>query len=501
MPVFVGCDLGTMGTKAAVVDGSGAILAEAFEEVTLYSPRPGQVEQSLDEIEASAHATIRRVLAASGRASDVAGIAFSSQMSGVGAIDAAFRPALAFDSWLDARCAPQVAELMEHAARIVALSGCPPTYSHAPKLRHWLADPRRDTNAVRRITVPGAYAAGRLAGLEADASFIDRTYIHFTNMTDTRQVCWSPELVELVGIDPSWLPRIVAPTDVVGEVSRAGSAATGLPVGTPVAAGAGDQAAAQLGAAAVRPGVAFDSAGTASVFAVCTGTFEPDLQGFTRLAAHAAVDGLYVALSFINGGGLALRWFRDEIATELRGDADAFSKLDLLAQGLEPGAGGLLWFPHFQGRVLPPSLDCRGAWIGLTNGHTLAHLYRAILEGIAFEYATWLEPDHGAVTVAETRAFGGGARSPLWNQIKADVVGAAWLPLDRQECGVLGDALIAARATGHVSDIAATAERWQSIRTRVEPDPERHAAYARLLAAYRGVAPALAPLFSSLARP
>lgn len=499
MTVFVGCDLGTMGTKAAVVDLSGAILGEAFEEVALRHPRPRWAEQDLAEIEASAHRTIRRALAASGRAADVAGVAISGQMSGIGSIDADFHPATHFDSWLDARCTPYIEEMAAHAELVVARSGCPPTYSHGPKIVWWQRERPEDFARIAKFVVPTAFVAGRLCGLPADQAYIDRTHLHFSNLSDTAAVRWSDELLDKFHVDSRVLPRIVDPTDVVGEVTPAAARETGLPVGTPVAAGAGDQSAASLGAGAVTGGQAFDSAGTASVFAVCVDGFRPDTAHLTLTCGHSVVPGKFIAMAFINGGGLALKWFRDEIVRDLAGRPEAYAELDALAAKVEPGSGGLLWFPHFQGGVLPPQPRARGAWVGLTAGHGRGHLFRALLEGIAYEYAVWADLARGTgQPLREARALGGGAASPLWNGIKADVVGIDWVPTVRQECGVLGDALIAAAATGHVSDLSATAQAWQETAPPVQPDPERHAAYRQLRAAYDQLRTHLGPVYEQL---
>lgn len=485
MTVFVGCDLGTMGTKAAVIDEDGAILGEAFVEVPLAHPRPGEAEQDLDVIERSAHDTIRLALERSGRSTDVAGVAFSSQMSGIGTIDRDFRPATHFDSWLDQRCAPYIDRMAPHARRVVEVAGCPPTYSHGPKIAWWQHERPDDFRRVSRFVVPAAYVAGRLAGLRAEEAFIDRTYLHFSNLADTRASRWSDELIDLFGIDGSVLPRIVAPLDVIGEVTRDAAERTGLPVGTPIVAGAGDQSAAMLGAGVLEPGQAFDSAGTASFFAVCVDDFIPDTEHLTLACSHSVVEGRFMSQAFVNGGGLALRWFRDELAADLKDGRDAFVALDELAAATELGAGRLLWYPHFAGCVLPPRPRARGSWVGLTGGHTRGHLFRALLEGIAYEYASWAQSirDTGR-ELTEARVLGGGAASSLWNGIKADVLGIDVVPMVRQECGVLGDALMAAAGTGHVTDLGATIGRWQETRLPVRPDPERHARYAHFLAAY-----------------
>lgn len=498
MSVFVGCDLGTTGSKAAVVDESGAILAEAYEEVPIHRPRPGQVEQDPLEIEASAHRVVAQAVHRSGRARDVAGVAFSGQMSGIGTIGDGFEPATPYDSWLDTRCAPYVALMGESADRVVELSGCPPTASHGPKILWWKHERAEAYARIRRFVPIAPFVAARAAGLAVDETFVDHTYLHFSNLADTRAGTWSPELLSAFDVDPDMLPRIVAPTQIVGEVTHRAAATTGLPVGTPIAAGAGDTTAASLGAGVVRPGRALDAAGTASVLAVCVDTFAPDTVGHTIMASRGIVPGTFVNLAFINGGGLALRWFRDEVA-RLDTD-DAYQLLDEQAAAVAPGADGLLWYPHVQGRVLPPAPHASGAWVGLTPAHGHGHLYRAILEGVALEYAQWARATAaaGGSAPTEARVMGGGGRSRLWNQIKADVLGIDWVPTSVAEAGVLGNALVAAAATGHVHDMVATIEQWQGTGERVRPRPQVRARYDRLGSAYRELVDALTPVFEQI---
>lgn len=497
MPVYVGCDLGTMGSKAAVVDEDGRLCGEAFEEVPLDRPRAGWVEQDPLLLEASAHRVIRRALAASERR-DVAAVAFSGQMSGIGTIDENFAPATHYDSWLDTRCEPYIAQMAHAADRVVERSGCPPTYSHGPKILWWQHERPETFERIRRFLPIGSFVVARAAGLSVDEAFVDHTYLHFSNLADTQAGTWSAELIATFGVDPSVLPRIVAPTDVIGTVTHAAAEATGPPVGTPVAAGAGDTTAASLGAGAVRPGRAFDAAGTASVLAICLDGFHPDRAGHTLMAPHAAS---FPAPTSTSPSSTGEAWRCGGSGTRSRATVRPAPTPDWTPspRRCHPAPRACCG-TRLQGRVLPPSPHARASWVGLTSRHGRGHLYRAMLEGIALEYAEWARPAAvaGGSPLYEARVLGGGAGSAVWNQIKADVLGIDWVPTLVQEAGVLGDALVAAAAVGHVTDMAATVEAWQGTAEPFRPRPAAHARYKDLQPAYRRMSESLRPVFEVL---
>ena len=506
---LVGVDLGTMGTKAAIFDVHGGLKAEAYEESKLYYPRPGWVEQQPDEIYGSALRTIRSCLDQSGiDSADVAGIAFDGQMSGIGTVDAQWGTPTVYDSWLDTRCRDYITQLKEDQARIIALTGGPPTFSHGAKILWWMHERPEVWKRIAKFVVPGAYAAGRMAGLRGDEAFVDRTYLHFSCFSDTRAAQWSEELLQRFGVDGDKLPRIVGPEEIIGRVTREAASACGLTSGTPIAAGCGDQTAGMLGAAMVRPGLVFDVAGTASVLAVCVDQFVADQEHGTLFTAHLTIPGLFYSLAYINGGGLNLRWFRDEIAPHEKSLAAAsgeriYQLLDQLAAEVPAGSEKLLFLPHLGGRVCPSDANTRGLYIGLNWAHKKAHLYRAMLEGVAFEYAYYLGIVRSLVPdldFRETRVIGGGARSKLWNQIKADVLGVPYVNLNRQEFAVLGSAILAGFAVGVFDDLAATAERFTRPTDRLEPNMATHAFYRPLVEEYIGLFKLTKPVFDFLAR-
>lgn len=254
---LIGVDLGTSSTKSALYTAEGTLVARAVEEVPLYYPRPGVVEQENDDFYRTAANTVRRCIQDSGiDPREIAAIAFDSQMAGIGTVDEDFNPATRFDSWLDMRCQPYV-EYMERELgdTITRLTGCPPTCDHGPKILWWKEENPDAYARITKFVTPAGYVAGKMAGLRGEEAFMDYTFIHFSGLSDARHGRWSDELCRALGVDMAKLPRIVEPWHIVGEVTPTVAADFGLVPGTIVAAGCGDTAASALGAGIVRPGM------------------------------------------------------------------------------------------------------------------------------------------------------------------------------------------------------------------------------------------------------
>ena len=504
---LIGVDLGTSGTKAGLYDFGGMLVAQAHREVPIYYPKPGVVEQENDDFYRTAAQTVKECVQSSGiEPRQVAAISFDSQMAGIGSIDEDFSPATRFDSWLDMRCEPYIQAMDERAGgRITELTGCAPTCDHGPKILWWMHERPKQFKRIAKFVTPAGYVAGSMAGLKAEDAFIDYTFIHFSGFSDSRALTWSDELCQMFGLDPQKLPLIVAPWKVIGEVTPAAAEDFGLAPGTPIAAGCGDTAAGALGAGVVRPGMLFDTAGTAAVMAASTEHFVADREHRALLCMHSVIPNLYHPLAYIAGGGLALRWFRDQFYKAFQGrsqdlEGDLYAEMIALAEPIAPGADGLMFSPHLGGRICPSSPAMRGSWIGFSWGHTQAHFLRALLESVAFEYAYYLKvlkeyvPE---IDLVETRVVGGGARSAAWNQIKANVLNVPYQRLSRSELGTWGSALVAGKAAGLFDDLAAKAiETAQPEGRPIIVDSRRHAVYTPLVDQYIAMQAHLDQLFS-----
>jgi xylulokinase len=493
---LMGIDLGTSGTKAALYQVDGKLISDSSVEVPIYYPKPGVVEQENEDFYTSAAQTIRSCISSSGvDPKEIAAIAFDSQMAGVGLIGEDYKPSARFDSWLDMRCQPYIERMDAEAGdRITQLTGCPPTCDHGPKILWW-KDEQPDIYArTAKFIMPSAYVAGRLAGLSSDKAFIDHTYIHFSGFSDAQRGTWSDELCARFGLDQSKLPRITDPSDVIGEVQDAPAKEFGIAPGTLIAAGAGDTAANALGAGIVNSGMLFDVAGTAAVLAGCTGKFVADTQNRALITMRSVIPGLWNPLAYIGGGGIALRWFRDQFYNCSHGeslpitDEDLYPQMIKLAASVAPGSDGLFFSPHLGGRICPSSPAMRGAWMGVSWSHTQAHFTRAILESIAYEYAYYLKilrQSLPELVLVEARVVGGGARSDVWNQIKADILNVPYQRLKGSEFGAWGAAMIAGKAAGLIDNLADHARQSAILNgSPFYPAEQNHTIYAPLIEKY-----------------
>jgi xylulokinase len=507
---LLGVDLGTTATRAALYDSSARLASEGRAEVALHYPQPSVVEQDMEDFYQSAARAIRQCMDSCRiNPAQVAGLAFDSQMAGIGAIDEDFNPAMRFDSWLDCRCQPFIEDMNRRVAeRVTALTGCPPTCNHGPKMLWWANERPADYARIVKFVTPSAFVAGRVVKLRADEAFIDRTFLHFTAVSDAAEGKWSEDLCGTLGIDMQRLPRIVEPSTVIGELSLEAAHAFGLRPGTPVAAGCGDTAAGALGAGVVIPGMLLDTAGTASVLACCTDRFVADIRHRALMVMRSAVPGIWNPLAYVAGGGLALGWYAREFSTDQVWDGGSDeSYQELVAEAIDapPGCDGLLFSPHLGGRICPATPRMRGAWVGFSWGHTRKHFFRAILESIGYEYAWYLRilrelaPDLNPIGV---RVIGGGAKSESWNQIKADILSVSYQPLAFKECATWGSALVAGKASGVITDLAETAAARSPVSGKfLSPNPTLRATYDAALERYLCWQAKLRTGFESYANP
>jgi xylulokinase len=502
---LLGIDVGTGGTRAVAVDESGHVVAAATaEHAPFTSPQIGWAEQNPGDWWRATGEAVRRVLAQPNvDANDIAGIGLSGQMHGAVLLDEGgevLRPALI---WCDQRTDAQCRSLTEKvgAARLIELTSNPAlTGFTLPKLL-WVQQQEPDVwGRVRSILLPKDYVRLRLTGERAT----DVADASGTLMFDVTNRRWSNPMLAAAEISRNYLPTVFESSEITGRVSAEGSAATGLREGTPVVAGAGDQAAGAVGMGIVRPGAVSATIGTSGVVFAATDHPALDQQGRVHTFCHA-VPGRWHVMGVTQAAGLSLRWFRDrfglreDLAVPLaaaRGTDQQKDPYDLLcaeAADAPPGSNGVMWAPYLMGERTP-HLDphVRAALVGLTANHTRAHIVRAILEGVAFSLRDTLTIFAEMNIPVETiRLGGGGARALLWRQIQADVYGRAVEILSAEEGAAYGAALLAGVGGGVWSSVDEACGEAIRIAAVVEAQGEVSALMNARYAIFREIYPAL----------
>ena len=482
MKALVGVDIGTQATKAAIYAEHGERLADATVESQLHRPSPGEVEEDPErQLESVCDAVMQCVQQPGVAAAEIVAIAIDGQMAGVIGVGADGRNVTPYDSWLDTRCAPYIEKMSVLAPEIVRKCGCAPSFNHGPKKLWWKHERPEVFASIHSFVQPGAYVAMRLCGLSGHEAFIDRSYLHFSGFADNQASRWDADLCREFDMPLEKLPRIVAPWDIVGNVTREIAERSGLSQGLPVVAGCGDTAASFLSCGATRAGVCVDVAGTASVFAATTASYRPD-ESLVLGCGQSATPNLWHPYAYINGGGLNLEWFRTEIA----GNA-TLDELNLAAAAIDDPEAVPLFVPHFAGRVSPAMPHLRGAWVGLDWSHTLGHLYRGALEGVALEYGIYrdvLLDLYPGLDLAEIRVTGGGEKSDIWNQIKASVLETPVVQIQGSGGAPMGAALLAGFGIRLLADLDVAAAKWVDAAARVEPEEARAATYRERVKTY-----------------
>jgi xylulokinase len=480
-----------------IVDQHGRVVASATaEHAPFASPQIGWAEQQPDDWWAACTVAVPRALERAGlRGDDIACLGFSGQMHGAVMLDESgrvVRPALI---WCDVRTGRQCRELTEKigAERLIQLT-CNPALPNFTLTKFlWVRENEPENwKRVRAVMLPKDYVRYQLTGDRAT----DMADASGTLLLDVANRRWSNEMLEAAEIDRDLLPALYESPDVCGKVSARAAAATGLKAGTPVVAGAGDQAAGATGMGIVTPGAVSATIGTSGVVFAATDAPALDRKGRLHTFCHA-IPGRWHMMGVTQAAGLSLRWFRDQFGAGTDDGQDPYERLTEEAATAPPGCNGLLFTPYLMGERTP-HLDprARGAFVGLTASHTRADVIRAILEGVAFSLRdTFSIFGEMNVPVRSVRLGGGGARSALWRQIQADVYGHEIEVVEAEEGAAYGAALLAgvgARMWASVDEACVSVVR---VAKRVRPDAEAVATLNKNYAAYRRVYGATRDIF------
>jgi xylulokinase len=403
------------------------------------------------------------------------------------------RPALI---WCDQRTEAQSKELERAIGidRLIQLTCNPPLTNFTLTKLLWVREHEPNNwQRVRKVMLPKDYVRLRLSGESA----IDVADASGTLMLDVAHRTWSSEVLSKMGIDLKLLPRLFESQEICGRVSQIGAVATGLRAGTPLVAGAGDQAAGAVGMGITRAGVVSATIGTSGVVFAATDRPALDPKGRLHTFCHA-IPGRWHVMGVTQSAGLSLRWFRDRFGAGEDDGRDPYERMSREAATVPAGAEGAFWAPYLMGERTP-HLDplARAAFVGLSASHTRAHLIRAVLEGVAYSLKdTFSIFDEIRVPVERIRLGGGGARSPLWQQIQADVYAHEVEILKAEEGAAYGAAILAGVGSGGWKNVDEACDDVVSVAKRVNSSAEGSAARRRDYQIYRRIYPALHSIFA-----
>jgi xylulokinase len=488
MPYLLGIDVSTTGVKALLVGQDGQVTGSANTEQPLSTPQPLWSEQDPADWWNGAISSVRQVLKETGvSGEEVQGIGLTGQMHGLTLLDEAcevLRPAIL---WNDQRTGAQCDEIRARLSRqrLIEITGNDAlTGFTAPKIL-WVQENEPEVfRKIRHALLPKDYVRYKLTGSFAS----DKADSAGMILMDIKTRKWSPEMLEALNIPAEWLPETYEGPQVTGTLTAEAARLTGLKAGTPVIAGGGDQAAQAVGVGAVQPGIVALTLGTSGV--VFATTDQPFIEPEGRLHAFChSVPGRWHLMGVMLSAAGSLRWYRDTVAP-----GQDYDSLLAPAQAIPPCSEGLLFLPYLTGERTPhPDPLARGAFAGLTIRHGLPHMTRAVLEGVAFGLRDSFElmKSAGLASIRQVRVSGGGARSPLWRQILADVFNAELITVNTTEGAAYGAALLAGVGTGIWPDVDTACQATVKQTGCTTPISETVARYERGYQVYRQLYPAL----------
>ncbi len=480
------------------MDAAGKVIASGSEDHEPFvSPRPGWAEQDPRDWWRACGLAVKKALrSANLSANDIACVGFSGQMHGAVLLDSADQVVRNAIIWCDQRSEAQTHELEKLFGRdaLIQLTCNPPLTNFTLTKLLWVRENEPANWArVAHVMLPKDYVRFRLTGERA----IDMADASGTLLLDVANRRWSSEVLSKSGIDIGLLPALHESPAVCGKVSAAGAEATGLRVGTPVVAGAGDQAAGAVGMGIARAGAVSATIGTSGVVFAATDRPALDPQGRLHTFCHA-IPGRWHVMGVTQSAGLSLRWIRDRFGVVAKDGRDPYDILAEEAASAPAGSEGAFWAPYLMGERTP-HLDpnARAALVGLTASHTRGHIIRAVMEGVAYSLKdTFSIFEEMKIPVTSIRLGGGGARSPLWRQIQADIYAHEVEIVEAEEGAAYGAAILAATGAGAWSSVDEACDKVVRVASRIPAKPGDSKTMQDGYQTYRKIYPALRQVFS-----
>ncbi len=486
---YVGFDAGTQSVKVVICNEAMECVASASKPTTLFYPNPGWVEMDVDEYLRITKECMKECSEQMGaKGLDVNGIQSimgDGIICGIAGVDSAGNAITPYINYLDSRTAKDVQKINAMDLDIWGReTGNAEANCMFPAMfaRWFLKNSKVFQEKGAKFIHNAPYILAHLAGLSADEMFIDWGAMSGWGLgynVYTKE--WSKAQLELLDLDIKYMPKIVRPWDIIGRLTEEAAEETGLPAGIPICAGAGDTMQSMIGSGILEAGHAVDVAGTCSMFCVSTGGIVPELsrKGSGLIFNSGSLPGTYFYWGFIRTGGLALRWYKDNICKKEE-DGDYYQELSAGAGKIPVGANGVLFLPYLTGGMGESANAC-GCFLNMTLDTNQEVLWRAVLEAIGYDYMEITDIYRGAgVDLSRIAITEGGSRDDLWNQMKSDMLDSKVITFKNAGGAVVINCMFGAYAVGDISEIKERLEGYLEIKKTYYPEKENTEKYREL---------------------
>ena len=492
MKYLIGIDIGTSGTKSVLFDTEGNTVASATADYPLYQPENGWAEQNPQDWWKAVCSTLSEI--SKKACGEICGIGLSGQMHGLVMLDEnneVIRDAII---WCDGRTTEECNEIESIIGhdRLLEITGNPALEGFTASKIMWVKKHEPENfRRCRHILLPKDYIRYMLTGVYAT----DVSDASGMQLLDVGKRCWSGEVLNKLGIKQDLLAKVYESPEVTGYITETAANLCVLKEGIPVAAGAGDNAAAAIGTGVCENGKAFTTIGTSGVVFAHTDEMIFDPKGRIHTFC-CAVPGAWHVMGVTQAAGLSLSWFKNQFAKDL-----PYNEIDRLCEKIPIGSDNLIYLPYLMGERTPVlDTNARGVFFGLSAMHTRAHMARAIMEGVSYSLKNCLDVlDESGVAATDMALCGGGAKGSFWRSMIADIFNMPIKIMQSEEGPALGAAILAGCASGIFKNVPEGCEKLVKAKHEQQPNKTNHAEYEKYYEIYNSLYPSLKSNFSMLA--
>ena len=488
--LLMAVDLGTSFIKVGVYDTESNCITVETEPVKDYRPGPGIFIQKGEELLASVIACMKKVCAALDKKAElIEAIAFTGQMSGFMGVDENWNDITTWSCSLDNRYMPYAEKQMEKLRDPFLCIGGTNFPQMAPKYQWFKTEYPGESKKIAKYLMISGYVIGKLGDIPIEDAVIDRSFTQWTGLADVQNDRWSQEICREIGLDEKYLPRIVNSNHICANLNKEMAAATGLKPGIVLVSGAGDKPAGCLGAGIVNYGDTIFEASSYGEVSCCVSEYRPDMDERRLDVIPSAIPGEFYATHFAAGSGITLDWFMNTFVKHGdMGTREIFADMEHKMTAIAPGCNGLMGIGLLGGSSMPLDGTLRGMWMGFDWSHSREHFYKALLESFTYDFTLSMqriEELYPEYKTDHVRIIGGGAKSPVWTQMCADVQGKRYEVLNREDAAMWGAAILAGNAIGVFSDLKETALNHVKVKREFQPDLTKREAYLPYLQLYK----------------